>query len=141
MLECIYIVKVSENEYMKAFIIEDELGLQTLYRAILQKVGYDVFTARDGEIALQMFEDGLVPDLIMLDIRMPHTNGLEVIEYLQNHPNIEDMHVVISTATDKFEMYTDMLPSVDFLLKPILAPQVLEIVERVHGLVSPKFPE
>lgn len=119
---------------MKAFIIEDELGLQALYKTILQKAGYETFIARDGEIAMQMFEDGLVPDLIMLDIRMPNRSGLDVIKYLQAHPQINEMHVIISTATDKFEMYTDMLPSVDFLLKPIMAPQITAIVERVHGV-------
>lgn len=119
---------------MKAFIIEDEPGLQYLYKAILQGAGYEVATARDGEIAIQMFKDGIVPDLIILDIRMPKRSGLEVIEYLQNHPQINDMHVVISTATDKFEKYTKMLPSVDFLLKPILSQQLLAIVERVHGI-------
>lgn len=119
---------------MNAFIIEDELGLQTLYKAILQKAGYETFTARDGDIAIQMFEEGLVPDLIMLDIRMPNRSGLDVLKYLQAHPQINDMHVIISTATDKFEKYTDMLPSVDFLLKPIMASQIVEIVDRIHGV-------
>lgn len=124
---------------MKAFIIEDEAGLQSLYQTILQSVGYEIFTARDGEIAKQMFEDGLVPDLILLDIRMPNQDGIDVIEYLRTHPNIEAMHIIISTVSGKFEKYTDMLPSVDFLMKPILSSQILEIVERVHGLKSNKF--
>lgn len=119
---------------MKAFIIEDEKGLQTLYKAILERAGYQTFVARDGEIAIQMFEEGLIPDLIMLDIRMPNQNGLDVLKYLQSHPNINDMHVVISTATHQFEAYTEMLPSVDFLLKPIMSTDIMEIVERIQGI-------
>ena len=117
---------------MKAFIIEDELGLQVLYKAILSGAGYEIFTAIDGQIAIDMLEVGLVPDLIILDIRMLNRNGIEVMTYLQSHPQIDNMHLVIATATQKFEQYVDMLPSVDFLLKPIFPAQLLEIVERLH---------
>ena len=117
---------------MKAFIIEDELGLQNLYKTILRNTAYDILTANDGDIAISMFEEGLVPDLIILDIRMPNRNGIEVMTYLQSHPQIDNMHLVIATATQKFEQYVDMLPSVDFLLKPIFPAQLLEIVERLH---------
>ena len=117
---------------MRALIVEDEQALQLLYERILTKVNYEVIMARDGNFAIQLLEDGYIPNLIILDIRMPNCNGLEVLEYLQTYPYIDEIHVVIATASSNFEDYVTMLPSCEFLLKPVLTPHLLEIVERIR---------
>lgn len=117
---------------MQALIVEDELALQILYERILANVDYEVVSAQDGNFAIQKLEQGFMPRLIILDIRMPNCNGIEVLEYLKTYPHIHNVHVVIATASRDFENYATMLPSCEFLLKPVLSPHLLEIVKRLQ---------
>lgn len=73
----------------KILIVEDERMLNDAYRLILNKEGYKVFTAFNGEEALAVTKK-VEPDLILLDLRMPKMNGIEFLkEYQlsQRHPH------------------------------------------------------
>jgi DNA-binding NtrC family response regulator len=61
----------------KILICEDEKGLQDLFKNMLTSKSYEVIVAGDGKVALEKAKE-TKPDLIMLDIRMPKINGLEV---------------------------------------------------------------
>ena len=61
---------------------DDQLARQTLGR-LLKSVGYDTSSAADGQEALELVRDRR-PDVIVLDVRMPHLNGLEVLKRLQD---------------------------------------------------------
>jgi len=113
-----------------ALVIEDETALRVLYHRVLEQAGLDVGVAEDGQIAIKYLAN-FVPDLILLDIRMPNSNGLDVILYLQEHPNLGHSHIVIISASQEFQRYTKMLPSSEFLQKPVLSNQLNEIAERV----------
>ena len=117
---------------MRALIVEDEEALQLLYERILSGLGCDVASVYDGFLAIKAIEDGFSPDLMILDIRMPNCNGLQGLEYLQSYDNVANMHLVIATASRDFESDTSMLPSCEFILKPVLSPNLLEIVGRVR---------
>ena len=115
---------------LKALVVEDEHALQALYGRILNSAGYQVATASDGNDAIYALQHDDPPHLIVLDIRMPSCNGYEVLRFLQTYPNIEHIHVVIATASREFEHYVDMIPSAEFLLKPVLPPHLLTITRR-----------
>lgn len=119
-----------------ALVVEDELALQILYGRILQKSGFNVLVANDGNEAISILQE-TEPDLLLLDIRMPNANGLTVIDYVRN-ADFQRMHIVVATATKEFERYTHVLPSVQFLLKPVLPPQLLEIAEQVLASIASK---
>lgn len=114
---------------VRALVVEDELALQGLYSRILEKSGYAVTKADNGQQAIDLLE-GQAPDLIVLDIRMPICGGYEVLQYLQDYPNIEAIHVVIVTATRKFQEYCAMLPSSEFMLKPVLSSHLQDVALR-----------
>jgi len=57
-----------------------------------------------------------------------------VLEFLQTCEDIENVHVVIATASRSYESYVEMLPSTAFLLKPVLPGHLQEVADRVHGL-------
>lgn len=116
----------------KALIVEDEIALQTLYERILTRSGYEVVAALNGDEAIQYLQSEAPPQLIILDIRMPYRNGYEVLQYLQTYPDIEDIYVVIATASREFAKYVNMLPSAEFLLKPVLAPHLSQVLERIE---------
>lgn len=65
----------------KILLIEDEKDLGTLYVEILTDEGYDVTWAKDGEQGLKKLQNGGY-DLVLLDIKMPKMDGLQVLEAL-----------------------------------------------------------
>ncbi|MEM9953761.1 MAG: response regulator [Chloroflexota bacterium] len=115
---------------LKALVVEDEIPLQDLYSRVLENSGYAVAVADDGQQAIDLLQDHTPPNLMILDIRLPILGGYDVLQYLQAYPNKHLIHVVIVTATRDFEAYCDMLPSIEFLLKPVLPKHLLDVVTR-----------
>lgn len=111
-------------------IIEDEDALRTLYERVLKQFDFDVVVAADGDVAIQYLSETM-PDLVLLDIRMPNTSGLDVLLFLQEHPEFGNTHVVIISASQEFQRYAKMLPSAEFLQKPVLSHQLNEIADRI----------
>ena len=64
---------------MKLLIVDDEKDVLDLFRDIFLKQAYEVHTANSGKEALEVFEK-IKPDVIMLDIKMPDADGLEVLD-------------------------------------------------------------
>lgn len=120
---------------LSALVIEDESALRVLYSRVLETTGFAVEVAKNGDIAIEYLEQ-FVPQLILLDIRMPKTNGLDVILYLQENEHFHNTHVVIISASREFERYTKMLPSAEFLQKPVLSPQLIEVAAHVKQINS-----
>lgn len=118
---------------LSALVIEDESALRVLYSRVLESVRFTVEVAEDGNIAIEYLNQ-FVPSLILLDIRMPKTNGLDVILYLQGNEHLHNTHVVIISASREFDRYTKMLPSAEFLQKPVLPPQLIEIAAHVKSM-------
>jgi len=81
----------------KVLVVDDEKPISDIVKFNLTKEGYDVYTAFDGEEALEMVEE-VIPDLILLDLMLPKKDGLEVCrEVRKNH----DMPIIMVTAKDQ----------------------------------------
>jgi two-component system phosphate regulon response regulator PhoB len=78
-------------------VVEDEDSLATLLQYNLQKEGYEVSLAGDGEEALLMVEERL-PDLIVLDWMLPKVSGIEVCRRLRQRNETRNVPVVMLTA-------------------------------------------
>jgi CheY-like chemotaxis protein len=115
---------------LQALVIEDEGALRDLYSRMLENVGFIVEAVEDGQTAITYLNQS-VPELILLDIRMPNSNGLDVILHLQENERFDNTHVVIISASKEFGRYTKMLPSAEYLQKPVLSLQLTEIANRV----------
>jgi two-component system phosphate regulon response regulator PhoB len=114
-------------------VIEDEKEIRDLVRYNLEKAGYRVAAAADGEEGLkQLFASR--PDALVLDLMLPGINGLEIVREVRGEPLTHDLPVLILTARsaemDKllgFEQGAD-----DYLTKPF-SPQ--ELVLRVGAIL------
>ncbi len=67
----------------RILVVDDEIELRTLLRKILTRRGHDVIEAENGSMAISMVEQGEKPDLIITDIFMPDTDGIEVLRHLR----------------------------------------------------------
>ncbi len=105
-----------------------------------------VFVATDGEMAMSIVKKNQ-PDLILLDIEMPHVNGLEVCRRLKNTPEYAHIPIIFITANTHVETELEALGlgGIDYITKPIntdiLRTRVsgqLAAVKRTKELVSAK---
>ncbi len=78
-------------------VADDDFNAAVLLRHVLERDGYAVEVVRDGLSALEKARD-LQPDLILLDVQMPHMNGFEVTTHLREDPQTARIPVVFVTA-------------------------------------------
>ena len=80
----------------RVLIIEDDPFVAGLYRSELTEAGFVVDVAAAGDAAMGMFNDQR-PDLVLLDLMLPETNGLEVLERIRSTADSRDLPVVVFT--------------------------------------------
>lgn len=111
-------------------IVEDEKPLAAAYQAILEKHGYNVSVAYDGAEALDTVK-ATMPDLILLDMRMPKMNGIEFLREL--HKTDPDKRVIVFSNHDN-QLEIDeafKLGAKRYLLKSWAAPHdLVKVVEE-----------
>jgi two-component system chemotaxis response regulator CheY len=100
---------------------------------VLEKAGYDVLEADNGETAIEAINTGenrLVVDAVICDIRMPKINGVQAIEYFKKQfPHVP---IIGLTAYPEAEMAVSFMRSgvVDYLVKPVEAQKLTAAVKR-----------
>lgn len=80
----------------KILFIEDEFALQKTFGDILKQEGYEMISALNGEIGLNMAKDN-EPDLILLDLILPKVHGFEVLKGLKEDEKTKDIPVIVLT--------------------------------------------
>jgi CheY-like chemotaxis protein len=115
--------------HCRILVVDDDTAVREPLVAILTRAGHTVMEAPNGDAVLQLLEDGdRFPDLILLDLRMPHHNGLALLETLREHPEWCRIPVVITSgAPDAPERATQF--NLFCLPKPFTGEALLNIVE------------
>ena len=80
----------------KIAIIEDDTVINQMYRMKFEAAGFDVATASDGEVGVDTVKK-FKPDLILLDLQMPHMGGAEALEIIRKADCGKDTPVIILT--------------------------------------------
>jgi CheY-like chemotaxis protein len=112
-------------------IVDDEPDVRLVTRVILEAAGYDVFEAESGEAALVALSAGDLPDVLLLDVRMPGIDGWEVLRRLRDQPGrLCDLPVVIFTADISFadQAPVELAEREFFLSKPFDPEDLVELV-------------
>src|SRR5438445_5568437 len=106
-------------------VADDDPGVRQLHTDFLRGAGYQVGLAADGREALAHIESRL-PDLVLLDLDMPHVSGYEVCRRLKADPRTRFIPVVILTGQTASEARVQAweLGADDFLTKPFRAAEV-----------------
>ena len=84
----------------KILFIEDEFTLQKSMGEFLEKAGFKIIQALDGEIGLNLAEKEK-PDLILLDLILPKISGFEVLKRLKENKETKDIPVIILTNLEE----------------------------------------
>jgi signal transduction histidine kinase/class 3 adenylate cyclase len=121
----------------QVLVVDDEpINLQVL-KNYLTPHGYQIITARDGPEALQLVQDGLVPDLVILDVMMPRMTGYETCQRLRQAFPPQHMPVIMLTARNQvYDLVEGFNAGAnDYLTKPFSRDELLTRI-RSHLQLS-----
>src|SRR3977135_3811011 len=123
-------------------VVEDESALSTLLRYNLEREGYRVFEAKDGEEAL-LLADEATPDLVLLDWMLPQLSGIEVCRRLRGRGHLRNVPIVMLTARGE---EPDRIRGLDtgaddYIVKPLCSNELVAAVRAVTPRVRPSLVE
>lgn len=116
-------------------LVEDDLFLIDIYTSKLKAAGFEIDIAEDGGAALRKIEEKK-PDLLVLDIVLPHIDGWEVLKKIKTEMKLKDLKVLIlSNLGRKDEVEKGMaLGATKYLIKAHYTPS--EVVEEIKKILK-----
>lgn len=110
-------------------IIDDDDQLRISFEKLLKEEGYNVLSAASGELGLELVKNK-PPDLVILDMRLPGMNGLEVFQAI--HKMEPKLPVIMMTAygTTETAIKATKLGAFDYVLKPFDIPEMLSFIRQ-----------
>lgn len=120
---------------MKTVLIaDDEPNIVISLEFLLQREGYHVLVARDGQEALDAISL-MAPDLVLLDVMLPRVSGYEVCQQIRENPAVAGMKVLMLTAKGReVEMSKGMALGADaYVTKPFSTKDLLAQVRLLLG--------
>ena len=120
----------------RIFIVEDDQALNDAYKAILSSVGYNVETSFNGQEALDLLAGGsFVPDVILLDLRMPVLDGVGFLREYKPKQHPETTVVVFSNYDSHKDIDEAYELGVDrYVLKARAAPK--DLLHLIEGILT-----
>jgi len=123
------IIGIANEGPFKILVVDDNIINRDLAQTILERIGFQVQVAVDGQEAIQHF---LIfkPQLILMDIRMPVMGGQEAANVLRQLPDGKNVKIIALTASAFFQNKDEFLQKGcdDFLAKPFRANELLEVI-------------
>ncbi len=111
----------------KILLVDDEDGIQMLYREELQDAGYEVISAYTGEEGLEKVKSE-APDLVILDIQMPGMNGIETLRQMKmDNP---DLPIILSSAYTEYKQDLGAWASDAYVVKSSNINDLKEAVKK-----------
>jgi len=130
-----------DNPIRPILVVEDRaIDLDLTKRAFVrQKITSPILEARDGEEALAFFKrwdaGEPLPVFILLDLRLPKVNGLEVLSKLKSHPKYSSIPVIILTTSDEDSDINEAykLGCNSYIVKPVEFDQFMAVASQIEG--------
>lgn len=119
----------------KILVAEDEQSYASIYKLKLEKEGYRVFIAGDGEKAIEIAKKEK-PDIALLDLIMPKVDGFEVIKTLKSDPELKSIPIIVFSnlgQTSDMEKVKDLGAEKYFVKANISIQKVIEEVRSFIG--------
>ncbi len=120
--------KMTQNKW-KVLIIDDEEGIRNVVSIVLTEAGYRVIAAPDGKSGLELCRKES-PQIVITDIRLPHMDGIEVLECIKEADPEREVIVISGFAEMEHAIRALQLDASDFIVKPINHDALLVALER-----------
>ncbi len=124
---------------MRILVVDDERSIRELLKEILEDEGFEVFTEESGSRVIERIEE-LSPHILILDLFLPGTSGMEVLENLNQTGLTEKIAVIIVSGHGSVETSVKAmkLGAFDFIEKPIKYDKLLSAIKGASSRTSPK---
>ena len=109
----------------KILVVDDEENIRKSLKMILEYEGYSFLEAKDGEEALYIVEETPGLDLVLLDIRLPGRDGLDILGELKKKPYSPEIIMISGHGTVQSAVDATKLGAFDFLEKPLHREKLL----------------
>ncbi|MDP3975308.1 MAG: response regulator [bacterium] len=124
-----------DKKTQKILLVEDDEFLSSLIRNRLEREGYELKIATDGDQAVEVLKS-YAPDLVLLDIILPKKLGFEVMEEVNNHPEITPPpFMIISNLSQEEDVRrAKNLGAVDYFVKAQI--MIDDLIKRVGAFLE-----
>ena len=104
----------------KILLVDDEPHVTLVLQQFLERSGYIVSTALNGQLALEAIEREQ-PDIVITDVQMPKMNGIELSEQIiSQYPQLSQLIIIMTSRTDRdIRTWADQFDSVELMEKPL----------------------
>lgn len=118
----------------RVLIADDEPNIVVSLEFLMQRCGYEIRTATNGDEALKAVSE-FRPHLMLLDVMMPMRNGYEVCQTVRDNPGLKEIRIVMLTAKGReLEVAKGLAIGADaYVTKPFATRELLETVKRLLG--------
>ena len=123
----------------KILIIDDESGIRHVLTQILTKNGYEVITADDGKVGLDIIEKDTL-DLVFLDIQLPDMDGLTVLEEIRKKKSKIPVIMCSGFGETDFAVRAVKLGAADYIGKPFKNEEVINVAKKALSLSASAVP-
>jgi two-component system chemotaxis response regulator CheY len=115
----------------KILVVDDSATMLMSLKATLDMNGFEVSTAADGQIALNLVQTGFRPDLIITDINMPNMDGIELIKHVR--PLLRFTPILALTTESQAEKrdQAKQFGATGWLLKPVSGTDLIRVIKQV----------
>src|SRR5438270_12306407 len=110
-------------------VVDDDMELSDGLRAMLERQGFRVLQARDGQNGKQMIYQHK-PDLVILDMMMPRMGGYPVLEHFRDKPEAPPIIMITANEGSRHKAYAEYLGVVEYIRKPFAMEKLLESVNK-----------
>ena len=111
-------------------LVDDDADILSAMRAVLERRGYRVLTAGDGNAGLAAAERE-APDLVVVDMMMPKKSGFLVLEKLKGRGGGPPVVMITANEGSRHRAYAEALGADDYIRKPFAMDRLLESVARL----------
>jgi DNA-binding response OmpR family regulator len=118
-------------------VVDDDRELVDGLRTMLERQGYKVIQAHDGNLGKQAIYNQQ-PDLVILDMMMPRMGGYPVLEHFRGKPDAPPIIMITANEGSRHKAYAEYLGVIDYIRKPFAMERLLETVNKALSGAKPE---
>ena len=121
-----------EQQTKRILVVDDSVTVRKVTTRLLERNGFEVFTAKDGVDAIATLQDH-IPDLMLLDIEMPRMDGFEVASIVRHDSRLKDIPIIMITSRtgDKHRNRAFSIGVNEYLGKPFQEEALLSNIDKL----------
>jgi two-component system, chemotaxis family, sensor histidine kinase and response regulator PixL len=126
-------IVIEKKQQSRILVIDDSINVRRYLAAMLEKQGYEVEQAKDGQEAVEKLVGGLVVQAAICDVEMPRLDGYGVLEALRADENFESLPIIMLTSrsSDKHRSLAMNLGASAYFSKPYTEPELLATLQSL----------